>query len=543
MFRTVGHSRDALRVRFSAERRVGLRLAVIVDDGRLQRFALEALDAVTLADSITVYSCTNTLLRRRLFRHGAYYGLNLLTVRNRMTQFVGIASGKKRILRTTPFEALSDGGWQTLPPEIADELRAFDVVLKFGMGLLRVPDRLTTPILSYHHGDPDQFRGRPAAFWEMTQNVPTLGQVVQVIGNRLDAGKVVAFAETKVYRWSYRATLIEAYRHSPLIIDTAIRNAIAGTYIDKASDGRNWRLPSNHVVLRFVTRMAWNAARRLLYGAFGEKGWRVSTATRSPGLLQGELPAQDDWQTLPIAAGYSFYADPFFTDDAVLVEALRTSNRLGEIVRIDGDRHHPLLSEPGHMSYPAVTTIGGRQVIVPEIASWSKPRVYSKDGDLVCHLQVENGAQVSDPTLLEREGRLYLFGNDRRDGSNVLTLWSSGSLEEEFKRHAASPIRLSPRGARMGGNIISENGRLYRLGQDFSGDYGDGLIVFEIEELSAEAYAETEIGRIRFEDRKGPHTLNIRGEEIIFDWYRDRFAPLAGVRRVLQRRRRPQATQ
>jgi hypothetical protein len=97
----------------------------------------------------------------------------------------------------------------------------------------------------------------------------------------------------------------------------------------------------------------------------------------------------------------------------------------------------------------------------------------------------------------------------------------------------------------MGGNIIEQDGRLYRLGQDFTRDYGDGLILFEIGDLSVDSYSESLISRIRFTDPKGPHTLNICGNEIVFDWYRDRFAPLAGFRRLAAtfQRRRPQATQ
>ena len=101
----------------------------------------------------------------------------------------------------------------------------------------------------------------------------------------------------------------------------------------------------------------------------------------------------------------------------------------------------------------------------------------------------------------------------------------------------------------MGGGIIDRDGRLFRLGQDFSHGYGDGLILFEIDELTPNAYSERVIGRVRFSDRRGPHTLNLRGNRVAFDWYHDRFSPLAGVRRftgLLRRqlaRRRPTATQ
>ena len=224
-----------------------LKLAVIVDGDAVQRFALDALDAITGTDEIAVFSCTNTGIRRRWLRHAAYYSLNLLTVRNRLTRTVPIGAGRKKITQSKVFASDYNGAWQVRPPAIVEELNGFDVVLKFGMGLLRVPppEALSTPILSFHHGDPDRYRGRPAGFWEMTENAPVMGQVVQVIGNRLDAGKVVAFAETKVFPWSYRATLLEAYRHSPRIMDSAVRNAISGVYHSKRSEGRNCRLPSN----------------------------------------------------------------------------------------------------------------------------------------------------------------------------------------------------------------------------------------------------------------------------------------------------------
>lgn len=525
---------------------MALRIAVIADGESVQRFALNALDATEGCNEVTLFSCSNTRTRKRWLKHCAYYALNLATVRNPLTRFVPIASGNKRIARQIAFNSSYEGVWQVLPEKVIDELRSFDVILKFGIGLLRVPspDVLPVPILSYHHGDPDCFRGRPAGFWEMREGTSAVGQVVQVIGDKLDAGEIVAFAETKVFPWSYRKTLMEAYRHSPSIINTAIRNAIAGTYVPKSRTGRNCRLPSNWVVIGFTFRTLAHGLKRLLYGMFQEKAWNVSTAARPETLLHGTLPDPGTWATLQIAEGYDFYADPFFTSDphAILVEAPRSG--IGEILKIDESGHHSLIREPGHLSYPSVARIGGREVIVPETASWCEPRVYC-GGELLATLRLEAGARISDPTLFEREGRIYLFGNSRELGSGVLDLWISNSLDAEFQRHPASPIRISPEGSRMGGNILALEGRLFRLGQDLSGDYGNGLIIFEINELTPESYCERRVAEIRFTDRKGPHTLNLRGDEIVFDWYRDRVSPLAGFRRLRSalQRRRPHATQ
>lgn len=522
-----------------------MKIAVIADRGVVQRFALDALDTVEGTHEITVYSCTNSRRRIRWLKNGAYYLLNLMAVRNALTRFVPLASSVKRIVRQVEFETDYDGSWQVLPAQVIRDLRAgsFDVILKFGMGLLRVPPEgvLATPILSYHHGDPDRYRGRPAGFWEMMDRSPVMGQVVQVITNKLDAGIIVARAETKVFPWSYRKTLIESYRHSPLIINEAIRRAKARTCLHMPCHGRNCRLPSNGRVFAFVLRMAARLLGRIGYGALFEKSWRVSTAAIQGAsvdeLIGGAFPPASQWRDVPTAPQYRFYADPFFCRNrrAILVEALLKGSEMGDIVLIEGDSHRCVSNEVGHMSYPATIDIEGSDFVVPETAQWSTPRIYKlKDTalELHCELRSDNPVAIVDPTLLMHEGSWYLFGNSRPHGNSVLDLWWAQSLEAVFRKHPSSPIRISPRGSRPGGGFLRAGGSLFRFGQDFTGKYGDGLVVFEVQTLSPDDFGERELGTIRFEDVSGPHTLNFREGEVVFDWYRERLAPMAGLRRL-----------
>jgi hypothetical protein len=524
-----------------------LKIAVIVDGDRVQRFALDALNAIEGAGELTIFSCTNTRLAKKWLSHGFYYALNLLTVRNPLTQQVPLSGGTKRIVRGAEFESEYEGNWQKLPPSVVEALNAggFDVVLKFGMGLLRVPAELQPPILSYHHGDPDLYRGRPAGFWEIVDGAPVMGQIVQVISNRLDAGEVVAFAETRVLPWSYRATLMEAFRHSPLIINQAIRNAISGKTLPRSRGGRNCRLPSNWITLLFALRMCGRFIQRLFYGAFIEKRWKVSTADlgaeQVEALLEaGRVPEPGQWNDMEVAKGYTFYADPFFTTEppALLVEAVDARSGLGEIVRVDGKAHHCVARRDGHMSYPAVARVEGREIIVPETASWSPPLIFTLRGDRLeaeGSLHVGGGDRVVDGTLIEHGGRIYLFGNKRSAGANALYLWSAEGLHGDFTLHPASPVLVSPIGGRMGGAIIEVGDRLIRLGQDGSRRYGGSLVAFEITTLTPDSYEERATSKIGFADRYGPHTLNLRGREIVFDWYRERFSPFGGIRRLKAR--------
>jgi hypothetical protein len=376
----------------------------------------------------------------------------------------------------------------------------------------------------------------------MWQNSPVMGQMVQVISNRLDGGAVVAFAETRVHPWSYRATLLDSYRQSPLLLNQAIRNALLGRFKEKSCQGRNFRLPSNRTVATLFGRMTGRALGRLFYGGFKQKEWRVSVAShdqeRLAELVEGDaFPEPSRWRTFEVPNRYVFYADPFFSSDppGLVVEALRRSSGIGEIVLIDGKGPRAISRCKHHMSYPFTALVEGRQVIVPELASASAPKAYylhEERMEELAPLNIEGSPHLLDPTLFEHQGLLYLFGNIRKFGTDALFLWSAPHLTGAFALHPRSPIRISPAGARMAGSLIKVGERLIRLGQDARAGYGNGVVAFEVQELSRDCYRERMISELRFQDRKGPHTMNFKDGQIAFDWYRESFAPLAGLRRL-----------
>jgi hypothetical protein len=526
-----------------------VRIAVLVDDLRVSRWQAAALERVCGNGKLLVYNCVNTRPGPRRMAHALYYLLNLFTVRNRLTATIQLDEAGLNLARPVDFASEYERMWQRLPGALLDRIRsdAPDVILKFGLSLLRIPDRLelAAPILSYHHGDPREFRGRPAGFYEIGQGAALMGQIVQILSNRLDAGQVVAFAATKVHAHSYRRTLVEAYRHSPLILETAIRNALAGTILDIAPTGRLFRLPTNLTVLRFLlSRLKWTAA-RLFYGAFVEKGWSVSTALADPEDMieparRRRIVKQTGWRTEHTPKGYSFLADPFFhpAADGLLVEALNAATGRGEILHLGPGGPRRLSDPRNHLSYPGSLRWLGEDYIVPEVAEWSAARIFRlADGGLrdVGLLDLPGRLRIVDPTFFVDGKQVYLFGNDLADGGDVLRLWMAGSPFDRFEEHKASPILVSPEGGRMAGAIVRHQESLYRLGQDGRRDYGGGLIIFRIEVLTSDDYRESREGAFQFQSVRGPHTMNFRSGEAVFDWYRHRFSVLAGFRRLLGR--------
>ncbi|MEU2348300.1 hypothetical protein [Modestobacter sp. NPDC049651] len=512
-----------------------LEIAVIVDDGRVPAYALDALDALGGCEELSVFSAVG------VGRPGRGRASALLGPRA-TARSVPVAQGRKRVVEVVEFAPVRDGAVDVLPPHVVDRLRdgGFSLALHLGRRALRAPAGLPLPVLALHIGSPTRHRDSPVALREMLRGDPVLTQGVEVLGS----GHVVASAETKVHPHSYRATVAEAHRHVPLLLDRAVQQVGSGA-LPAGDDvaGRPADAASVVDVARLAVATARRRVRRLVYGAVVEKRWAVSTAPAPADPLTAlrdgtVLPDPGTWDTLRPPRGYVFYADPFFSSDppGILVEALRASTGRGEIVLVQDGQHRRVSPAGGHFSYPATVTLAGREHVVPETASWAGPSAYVlADGELTAPvtLDLRPDARLLDPTLVEHGGHVYLFGNLERVGNGALFLWVADSLTAPFRPHPASPVLVSPRGARMAGGLVRSGETLLRFGQDFSSGYGDGLFAFSVDRLTPTAYRERRIGEVRFPDRKGPHTLNISGDRLVFDWYRDAFAPLAGVRRVL----------
>ena len=522
-----------------------MRIAILCNGRTLAEWQRRAIDLIADRHELYLLVTDDPPSSRQPIRHGLYYLLNLLSVRNRLSRPVPFPTDDHKIAGRLDFVAGQQGAWSTLPDTALDWIAAnrVDAIVKFGLNLLTVPDpeKLAAPILSYHHGDPRSFRGRPAGFYETAQDQPFVGQVVQILSNKLDSGEVLAFAESRVAPHSYRRTLIDAFSLSPTLLPRALAALGEGRRLAIEPKGKNYRLPGNTTVLQFAAGRLAQLARRLAYGAFVEKNWRVSTvAGDAPDPLAAVAKAnakRNEWRTLPVRPPHLFHADPFFHGDAILLEAMNGRTGKGELVRIAGEAQRVIEGLPGHTSYPAGVEEDGRTYIVPETRGWSRPAIFAIDGGQavrVADLDIGEEA-ILDPTFVRHEGRLYLFGNRAREGSSVLRLWTSAGLFGRFEEHPSSPVRCSIRGSRMAGPVRRWPAGLFRLGQDFRSAYGDGLVAFRIEELTSERYQEVEAGFASFDEVRGPHTLDIQEGELLFDWYEERRSPLAGLRRLLNR--------
>jgi len=201
--------------------------AIILDNLSLRKWQIDALEQAKKKINITlILNCKNTRIKKKIFKNFFYYILNIFSLKNFLNKKIKFDYSNIKVIN---FNSIYNKSWQSLPGEVINRLNNenINLIIKFGMNLLKIEKNLLNfPILSFHHGDPSKYRGRPAGFYEMLNKETTIGIVVQLINNKLDSGRVLAFAESKVVNFSYSKTAINFYSNSKFLLSKAIDNLL-----------------------------------------------------------------------------------------------------------------------------------------------------------------------------------------------------------------------------------------------------------------------------------------------------------------------------
>ena len=518
-----------------------LRAALILDNLAISKWQQDALDeASDLLDISVILNCQNTANKRNIRKNFLYYGLNVFTLKNSLTKKRPYVLSNEKII---DFDSVYKGSWQTIPEDISQQLidEGVEVVIKYGMSLLSIDKHLETlPILSFHHGNPSKYRGRPAGFYELLNNEDSSGLIVQRLTNELDAGNILAFAESKLVDYSYKKTAENFYKQSRFLLSKALINLKNNKTIAIDTNGKNYRLPSNFVVAYFFVLLLQRKLKRLMYGAFYEKKWKVGTTVFSPDFKTDNIINSTEIDELNIEPKYSFYADPFFSLDGnkIRLEALNKNSGLGDIVEIDLENNNKstLLLTGSHFSYPFPFNINGNEYLLPEVASHSAQYYYELTDNPNDYKMLKGleSKRIADATLIEHEQNWYLFFGENDSTNSILNLWVSDSIDGEFKKHPCSPVCMSPSSARMAGRILSTDEGMFRFGQNNSRGYGSSITISEIIAMTPKKYEEKMCGSISINDRLGPHSIDFNKSEakVLIDCYANEFSLSAGIRRI-----------
>lgn len=233
--------------------------------------------------------------------------------------------------------------------------------------------------------------------------------------------------------------------------------------------------------------------------------------------------------------GQRFYADPFVVEHSgqtcLFVEEYPYATGRGIIsvatLGADGRFGLPrvILEEPYHLSYPQIFSHGGEMYMLPE-SGGARRLVLYRAASFPDRWEVDtvlmDDLDINDATLLQRDGRFWLFGTERRgsgSASDTLVVFSAPGLRGPWRPHRLNPIAIDRSAARPGGAFIERDGRTFLPLQDGQDSYGGGLGLAELLQLDDDAVvlgAPVPIRAGAAWRRRGIHTLNrAAGVEVV----------------------------
>jgi hypothetical protein len=410
------------------------------------------------------------------------------------------------------------------PPDAVDRVRALDldVLVRFGFNIVRgeILDVPRYGIWSYHHGDPDSFRGGPAHYWEMVEHSPVSGAMLQVLTDELDGGLVLCkglFSTTGTLSlaenrygpyWGTQHFLIqklnELHRYGWDFVRS--RAAPPSVYAGRRSP---YRTPTNSEFVGWTAKeIARRSVKRL---ARTETDTEWSVALRRDGV---PLPFDDapdgvrQFRELRNPAG-RFLADPFLLDGPegtwLFVEDFAFDSRRAVIscgaVTENGEIEGllPCLEMPHHLSYPHVFWHEGTAFMTPESEASGTVELYRATRFPYEWVRETTLIRLRcvDPTVFRHHDRWWLFATHTAvPGQSVMTLlFHAPDLFGPWQLHRASPISADVRVSRSAGSILERDGQILRPGQDCSIRYGRALVWNRIDVLNELDYRETTIAR------------------------------------------------
>ncbi len=387
-----------------------------------------------------------------------------------------------------------------------------DVIIRFGFKILKgnVLCAARFGIWSFHHADPDINRGTPPGFWEVAENQPFTGTVLQVLSEDLDNGVPLRKAMYVTKSASWNENRRRAYHKSIRLMLDALGELADTGHVTSSSDPRPFRLYDR--ALRVAPRpvdIARAAIRQVVSSVRSATLYKANVQRWQLLLLRGPFEGQSLRRAHRIVAPAGrYWADPFAIThdgtDQVFFEDFDLETGRGHIAtaRITDTgiaEVQPALQPDYHLSYPFVFHQSGELFMVPEsyenssIELWrctNFPATWIKERELL------SGVAAVDSTIVSHQGITYLFTNIDRSGlgehGDELHIFIANDLVHgELQPHPANPVVTDVRYARMGGSFSrAADGTLVRPAQRGGATYGSGLNFMQVEHLSPTAYRE-----------------------------------------------------
>lgn len=404
-----------------------------------------------------------------------------------------------------------------------------DFILRFGFNILsgEILNAAKYGIWSFHHDDEMVYRGAPPGFWEFMNDNPVNGIILQKLTESLDKGVILRKVYYPTILHSYKAHLNQLYFESeslPLeVCNEIIRTGGIFEYESK-STAPVYRAPKNGKMLKYWLLCPIRRLRFHLHDLFRQEDWDVAYANvplndfiKNPNLYE------NDFVWFKRSHLNIYYADPFVIttqkNTYIFFESYNYKKGKGCIcVALKSEKfkkHHEVLSEPFHLSYPFVFEDNGAIYCLPEANESNRITLYRFNED---ELKLEKDSvlmeniQAVDPTLYFKNGKWNLFLGLQKYSNIKLFRYLSDELRGPYEPYYNNPIKTDCQNARMAGAFFTDGESLIRPGQESVRYYGTAVRLNEVQVLSDDYFTESQISRIepfnKCQFKQGLHTLN-----------------------------------
>jgi hypothetical protein len=412
-----------------------------------------------------------------------------------------------------------------------------DVLIRLGFKILRgeILNCARYGIWSFHHDDNRVIRGGPAGFWEVFENHPVTGSVLQILTEDLDSGRIIYRSSSTTDPLSVNRNRENYFWKTLLFIPRRLEQLHKlgekefWAQLNQKSEEmssfsqRLYKEPRDADFIKMFLAQLNKWLRTKLYFSLFREQWCLMFSLKA----NPEKSFSDFKKIIPPKD--RFWSDPHIIHKGgkyyIFIEELLYKTYKGKICLIvmdeQGNYSQPktIIERPYHLSYPFVFEWRGEYYLIPE--SWANKTIevykctrFPDQWQFYKNL-MEN-IQAVDATLFSYQGKWWLFANVMEiDGvlpnDELCLFYADNPLSSQWAAHPANPIVSDTTRARPAGRLFMRNGRILRPAQDCSKTYGYGIRINQIVRLNEQEYEEKEVEAIEPDwekDIKAVHIFN-----------------------------------
>ena len=391
-----------------------------------------------------------------------------------------------------------------------------DVIIRLGFRILKggILDSAKCGIWSFHHADNNMNRGGPAGFWEVFQQEPTTGSILQILNEDLDGGQIIAKSYSTTDSTFVKRNQNNYYMKSLSFLPRKLKelHEVGKDEFLKRVQAENNNLifydrplygkPKNGQFLKLGLINFRKLVNRKIRNWFYFDQWFLlfdikDGISKSLWRYKKILPPKD-----------RFWADPHVIakDDKyfIFIEEYIYKKGKGCIALIEIDKQGnyqykgKILEKSYHLSYPFVFEFNKNFYMIPESSSNKKIEIFKCiefPNKWELHGNLMSDIDAVDSTILFHDNKWWLFTgikeNDGASNSDELFLfYSQDPTNDQWIPHPQNPIISDVRRARSAGKIFSYQNKLYRPSQNGSYHYGYGININRIKKITEFEYEE-----------------------------------------------------